>query len=55
VPVVHDFLVPFLSGLFAPIFPQRVCAFNSLFLPLAAAQPVFMRHCGHQVDKHIHV
>jgi len=27
--------------------------FNSLFLPLAAAQPVFMRHRGHQVDKHV--
>ena len=27
--------------------------FNSLLLPMAAAQQVLMRHRGHQVDKHI--
>ena len=43
----------FLIGLLTPEFPQRMCAFNSLFLPLAATQPVLMRHRGHQVDKHI--
>ncbi len=43
----------FKIGLFAPIFPQRMCAFNALFLPPTAAQPVLMRHCGHQVDKHV--
>ncbi|EFS3791786.1 hypothetical protein HXW60_001323, partial [Escherichia coli] len=32
---------------------QRMGPFNSLFLPLAAAQPVFMRHRSHQVDKHV--
>lgn len=45
--------MPFLIGLFSPVFTQRMCAFNSLFLPLAAAQPVFMRHRGHQIDKHV--
>ncbi|TCT88014.1 hypothetical protein EDC48_110125 [Gibbsiella quercinecans] len=45
--------MPFLIGLFSPVFSQCMRTFNSLFLPLAAAQPVLMRHCGHQVDKHI--
>lgn len=30
--------MPFLIGLFSPVFPQRVGPFDSLFLPLAAAQ-----------------
>ncbi|EEP8359265.1 hypothetical protein H9V85_004998 [Salmonella enterica subsp. enterica serovar Louisiana] len=45
--------MPFMIGLFFPVFPQRMGPFNSLFLPLAAAQPVFMRHRSHQVDKHV--
>lgn len=45
--------MPFLVCLFAPVFTQRMCPFNALFLALAAAQPVLMRHRGHQVDKHI--
>ncbi len=44
--------MPFLIGLFSPIFSQCMRTFNSLFLPLAAVQPVLMRHCGHQVGKH---
>lgn len=40
-------------GLFTPVFPQCICPFNSLILALAAAQPVLMRHRGHQVDEHI--
>jgi len=27
--------------------------FNTLLLSLAAAQPVLMRHRGHQVDKYV--
>ncbi|BET80212.1 hypothetical protein GBFDFA_05035 [Edwardsiella anguillarum] len=42
-----------LIGLFTPIFSQCMRPFNSLFLRLAVAQPVFMWHCGHQVDKHV--
>lgn len=52
-PVVQDFLMPLLIGLFSPVFSQYMSPFDSLFLPLAAAQPALMRHCGHQVDKHI--
>ena len=44
--------MPFLIGLFSPVFTQCMRPLNSLFLPLAAAQPVLMRHRGHQVDKH---
>ena len=42
-----------LIGLFTPVFPQCMCPFNSLLLALAAAQPVLMRHRGHQVDKYV--
>lgn len=42
-----------LIGLFTPVFPECMCPFNSLLLALAAAQPVLMRHRGHQVDEHI--
>ncbi|ALU57088.1 hypothetical protein AU361_26250 (plasmid) [Klebsiella pneumoniae] len=42
----------FLIGLFAPVLSQRRCPFNSLLLPMAAAQLVLMLHRGHQVDKH---
>lgn len=52
-PVVQDFLMPFMIGLFTLVFTQRMRPFNSLFLPLSSAQSVLMRHCGHQVDKHI--
>lgn len=52
-PVVQDFLIPFLIGLFSPVFTQRVGPFNSLLLPLETAQPFLMRHSGHQIDKHI--
>ena len=45
--------MPFLIGLLSPVFTQRMSPFNSLLLPLATAQPVLMRHRGHQVDKHI--
>lgn len=45
--------MPLLIGLFTPVFPLCMCPFNSLLLVLAAAQPVFMRHRSHQVDKHI--
>ncbi len=45
--------MPFLIGLFSPVFTLRMCAFNSLLLALTAAQPVFMRHRGHQIDKHV--
>lgn len=41
-PVVQDFLMSFLIGLLTSVFPQRMCAFNSLFLPLAATQPVLI-------------
>ncbi len=43
--------MPFLIGLLSPVFTQRMSPFNSLLLPLATAQPVLMRHRGHQVDK----
>lgn len=39
-----------------PVFPGISPAYGPvqfLFLPLAAAQPVFMRHRSHQVDKHV--
>lgn len=39
--------------LFAQVFTQGMCPFNSLFLPLAAAQSVLIRHLGHKVDKHV--
>ena len=42
--------MPFLIGLFAPVFTQRIRPLNSLFFALAATQPVLMRHRGHQVD-----
>ena len=45
--------MPFLIGLLSPVFTQRMSTFNSLLLPLATAQPVLMRHRGHQVDKHV--
>lgn len=45
--------MPFLIGLLSPVFTQRMSPFNSLLLPLATAQPVLMRHRGHQVDKHV--
>lgn len=45
--------MPFLIGLFTPIFSQCMRTFNSLFLPLAAAQPVLMRHRSHQSYKHV--
>lgn len=45
--------MPFMIGLFSPVFTQRMSPFNSLLLPLATAQPVLMRHRGHQVDKHV--
>lgn len=45
--------MPFLIGLFAPVFTQCMRPFNSLLLTLATAQPVLMRHRGHQVDKHV--
>lgn len=45
--------MPFMIGLFFPVFPQRMGPFNSLFLPLATTQSVLMRHCGHQMDKHV--
>ncbi|EHK5492065.1 TPA: hypothetical protein NO241_005049 [Escherichia coli] len=51
--VVQHFLMPFLIGLFSPVFTQRMSSFNSLFLALATTQPVLMRHRGHQVYKHI--
>lgn len=41
-PVVQDFLMSFLIGLFSLIFTQSLRPFNPLFLPLAAAQSVFM-------------
>lgn len=34
--------MPFLIGLFFPVFTQRMGPFNSLLLALAAAQPFFM-------------
>lgn len=34
--------MPFLIGLFSPVFTQRMGPFNSLLLALAAAQPVLM-------------
>ncbi len=34
--------MPLLISLFSPVFPQRMCPFYSLFLPLTAAQPVPM-------------
>ncbi len=40
--------MPFLIGLLSPVFTQRMSPFNSLLLPLATAQPVLMRHRGHQ-------
>lgn len=52
-PVVQDFLVPFLIGLFSPVFTQCMRPLNSLLLALSAAQLVLMRHRGHQVDKHV--
>lgn len=45
--------MPFVIGLFSPVFTQCMSSFNSLLLTLAATQPVLMRHRGHQVDKHI--
>lgn len=45
--------MPFLIGLLTPVFSLRMGPLNPLFLPLAATQPVLMRHCGHQIDKHI--
>ncbi|CAM6907295.1 hypothetical protein AZ037_002316 [Klebsiella michiganensis] len=51
--VVQDFLIPFLIGLLSPVFTQCMRPFNSLLLSLAAAQPVLMRHRGHQVDKYV--
>lgn len=45
--------MPFLIGLLTPVFSLRMCPLNPLFLPLAATQPVLMRHCGHQIDMHI--
>ena len=38
-----------------PVYPgiSPVYVPNSLLLALAAAQPVLMRHHGHQVDEHI--
>lgn len=36
-------------GLLSAILTPRMCPFNPLFLPLAAT----MRHCSHQVDKHV--
>ncbi|EHK1727457.1 hypothetical protein KV860_004393 [Escherichia coli] len=43
----------FLIDLLALVFTQRMRSLYSLFLALTATQPVFMRHRGHQVDKHI--
>ncbi len=43
----------FQVGLLTPVFTLRMGPFNSLFLALATAQPVLMRHRGHQVDKHV--
>lgn len=40
-------------SLLTSIFTQCMCTLDALFLPLAAAQPVLMRHRGHQVDKHV--
>ena len=40
-----------MSGLLPPVFTQCMRPFNTMFLPLAATQPVLMRHRGHQVDK----
>lgn len=45
--------MPFMIGLFSPVFTQCMRPFNSLLLPLAATQPVLMRHRGHQIDKHV--
>lgn len=43
----------FLIGLLTTVFTQRMRPFNSLFLPLVAAQLVLMRHRSHQVDKYV--
>ncbi|EHP5545191.1 hypothetical protein KPO98_004085 [Salmonella enterica] len=45
--------MPFMIGLLTAILTQRMRPLNPLFLPLAATQPVLMRHCSHQVDKHV--
>lgn len=45
--------MPLLIGLLPPVFTQRMRPFNPLLLSLAPAQPALMRHCGHQVDKHV--
>ena len=45
--------MPFLIGLFSPVFTQCMRPLNSLLLALAAAQLVLMRHRGHPVDKHV--
>lgn len=42
-----------LVGQLATVFTQRMRPLNSLFLPLMATQPVFMRHRSHHVDKHV--
>lgn len=52
-PVVNYLLMPFLVCLLAPVFTQRMRQLYSLLLSLATAQSVLMRHCCHQVDKHI--
>ena len=41
------------TRLLSPVFTQCMRPFNSLLLSLAAAQPVLMRHRGHQVDKYV--
>lgn len=51
--VVQGFLMLFMIGLFAPVFSQYMRPFNYLLMALAATQPVLMRHCGHNVDKHV--
>jgi len=40
--VVQYLLMSFVIGLLAPVFTQRMSAFNSLLLSLAATQPVLM-------------
>ncbi len=42
----------FLIGLLPPVFTQRMSPFNPLLLSLAPAQPVLMRHRGHQHVTH---
>ncbi|GEM_PF-1713692 len=51
-PVVNYFLMSLLVCLLTPVFTQSTRPLYPLFLPLAATQPVLMRHGGHQIDKH---